>query len=141
MQAFRVDFISDFKEADRYSVILTTNIEKHYSHITSDQSFHINFAFRELLNNAVEHGNSCNPDKKVICTVFGTESRITIVVEDEGQGFHLLERPNPQDKQTDKTILKTRQRGLWLRQQLGFELFVEKSKVITYYDLEVLKCK
>lgn len=132
MEAYTIELESDFKEADRYAMLLTAYVEEKHSHITSDQSFHINFALRELLNNAVEHGNQFNPDKKVVCTIQCEQEGLTIIVEDDGSGFcfgDALEK-------TERSILETRQRGLWLLNELGFVLSVEKNRVIAYYDWE-----
>lgn len=42
---------------------------------------------REALNNAVLHGCRANPEKRVHCTFRVKNSRLLIVVHDEGDGF------------------------------------------------------
>ena len=43
---------------------------------------------RELLKNAVEHGNHSNPDLKIMCTIEMHENnKVTLSVEDSGDGF------------------------------------------------------
>ncbi|RQD70307.1 MAG: ATP-binding protein [Tindallia sp. MSAO_Bac2] len=136
MREYQVEFISDFKEADYYSVLLTTYIEKHYDHITAEESFNINFALRELLNNAVEHGNHNDPEKKVRCIVSGSENGITIIVKDEGDGFTIRDVQRQQPEQAD---LEIRKRGLWLLDKLGFTVEVEGNNVTAHYNWEVEK--
>lgn len=56
-------------------------------HEISDQS-PVKIVLRELLINAIEHGNNKVPDKKVSCEIELIENRrFRIVVRDEGDGF------------------------------------------------------
>ncbi len=51
-------------------------------------SFVIQLLLREVLNNAVLHGNKGNPEKHVKCRVsFDDNYGMEIAVEDEGEGF------------------------------------------------------
>lgn len=136
MREYEVEFASDFEGADYYSILLTNYIEKHYDNLTSEESFNINFALRELLNNAVEHGNQNDPDKKVSCIVSGSENGITIIVKDEGTGFTIKDFGRHQTEQAD---LEIRKRGLWLLGKLGFTVEVKGNNVIAHYNWEVEK--
>lgn len=44
-------------------------------------------AFREAINNAIQHGNRRDPRKMVRAEYHQDDSQVTIVVEDEGDGF------------------------------------------------------
>lgn len=57
--------------------------------INKQAAFAVNFALRELLINAIEHGNRNIKEKKVTCIVNYTKSYIIIEVIDEGKGFDL----------------------------------------------------
>ena len=52
------------------------------------QLFPINLVIREGLTNAVRHGNTCDPGKRVrfLLTIISNES-IKLMIEDEGKGF------------------------------------------------------
>lgn len=68
-------------------------------------------ALRELLTNAVEHGNHCDPTRFVYCRVSTDVGGVLrIDVEDEGEGFdhRTLERTLPEDPR------RVRQRGYLL---------------------------
>ncbi|MCP4112340.1 MAG: ABC transporter substrate-binding protein [Desulfobacteraceae bacterium] len=61
----------------------------------------LNLILRELLNNAVEHGNKNTESKKIFCTVTNIrDSLFKIVVKDEGEGFDYtsLDMTMPEDK-------------------------------------------
>ncbi|MDM8515171.1 ABC transporter substrate-binding protein [Desulfobacterales bacterium HSG16] len=48
----------------------------------------INLILRELLINAVEHGNRNNPEKQIVCNILQMQNSLfKIIVEDEGNGF------------------------------------------------------
>lgn len=53
-----------------------------------DHAFAINLVLREGLTNAVRHGNSNDPEKKVKLSVdVGSPEQIKISIEDQGNGF------------------------------------------------------
>lgn len=49
--------------------------------------FTVELMLRELLNNAVVHGCSFNPDKRVACHLRAKPGRLVISIRDEGEGF------------------------------------------------------
>ncbi|SFH51727.1 Histidine kinase-like ATPase domain-containing protein [Tindallia magadiensis] len=133
MEEFRVEFYSDFCEVDKYSILMTDFIVKNNSDLSSEERFNINFALRELMNNAVEHGNCSDPQKKIFCTVISREKRITLIVEDEGDGFDLSQEIFDNTKRDD---LENRRRGIWVLKKLGFDVVVKKNKVTAQYKRE-----
>jgi anti-sigma regulatory factor (Ser/Thr protein kinase) len=84
----------------------------------------IDFALRELLNNAVEHGNEMNPAKKVSGRVDYSRGRLLLEVFDEGPGFTL----------TPKMLkigpfLEDRGRGLAILVRIGFRVRATRKGV------------
>ncbi|SDY22842.1 ATP-binding protein [Tindallia californiensis] len=133
MKEFRVEFYSDFCEVDKHSILVTDFVVDHNGNLSSEERFNINFALRELMNNAVEHGNLSDPQKKIICTATSEEECITLIVQDEGDGFDLFQKNFDDTKRDD---LENRRRGIWLLEKLGFDVVVEKNKVIAQYKRE-----
>lgn len=60
----------------------------------SDQYF-IALAAREVLVNAIKHGNGFDPNKKVTVRMSTTPESMILEVSDEGEGFRLDHVPNP----------------------------------------------
>ena len=56
---------------------------------------HIGLAVREIMINAVIHGNGCDPHKAVVVTISRTSDRLKIVIADEGEGFDPYLLPDP----------------------------------------------
>lgn len=66
---------------------------------------------RGALVNAIKHGNRMEPDKKVYIACELTEDELTIVIEDQGNGFKLEEVPDPTE---DDNLEKPGGRGIML---------------------------
>jgi serine/threonine-protein kinase RsbW len=60
----------------------------------SDRYF-ICAAVREILSNAIKHGNCFDPSKKVSLSLSENGSDLTIEVTDQGEGFQLENVPDP----------------------------------------------
>lgn len=60
-----------------------------------EDSFAIKLALEEALVNAVKHGNTCDPTKKVTIRYAITADEAVIVVRDEGEGFEPDRIPDP----------------------------------------------
>ncbi|RKU19192.1 hypothetical protein C6503_08210 [Candidatus Poribacteria bacterium] len=71
----------------------------------------INLAAIEAGTNAIKHGNKENPSKKAIMQFLLDEDKLTIIVEDEGEGFTRKEVADPLDPEN---LLKSSGRGLFL---------------------------
>lgn len=86
--------------------------------------FSIRFALRELLNNAVEHGNLLHRDSKVCCRISYVAGLFTIDISDQGMGF-----------QPDKLITANysvdseRNRGICTLKSMGFQIVVRDNHV------------
>lgn len=62
------------------------------------ECFGVRLALEESLVNAIKHGNRMEPDKKVRIACELTTEKITVVVEDQGEGFKVEEVPDPTDE-------------------------------------------
>ena len=74
-------------------------------------AFAIRLAVVEALNNAVRHGNCCDPAKKVCIYIDVDENRAEITVTDEGAGFDPKTVPDPT---VDENLEKPCGRGIML---------------------------
>lgn len=92
--------------------------------------FLLDFAARELLNNAVEHGNGFDPDKMIVCNVKYKNKRITIEVWDEGKGFFY--KHNPINKEEP---IQMRCRGIHTLILIGFNIKAKKNKISAVLDI------
>lgn len=91
----------------------------------------IGIAVRESMVNAVVHGNRYNAKKKVRFSVVHTvdhaapdqpRDRVAIVIEDEGDGFHKKEVPDPL---AEENLLRHSGRGLLLIEAFMDQFLVE----------------
>ena len=71
----------------------------------------INLAAIEASTNAIKHGNKEDPRKRAIIQFGLDEDKLTIVIEDEGEGFTRKEVADPLDPEN---LLKSSGRGLFL---------------------------
>ena len=78
-----------------------------------DNLHEIGMAVRECMVNAVVHGNRYNARKKVHAMIQRTSDRLSIVIQDEGDGFDMAELPDPL---ADENLLRHSGRGLLLIQ-------------------------
>lgn len=86
--------------------------------------FDIYVGFEEALRNAMVHGNKLDPAKKVTVETEVTDESVTMVVEDEGEGFDPEMLPDPT---RDENLLKEGGRGVFLMQHLMDEVLFEES--------------
>lgn len=96
--------------------------------VNSDHYGNILIALTEAVNNAMNHGNKMNPEKRVKLTCEGCETSIDFKIEDEGDGFDYDSLPDPTDP---KNIDKPNGRGVFLMKHLADEVeFHKNGKVI-----------
>lgn len=85
----------------------------------------VEIAFREALNNAVLHGNRCDPDLLVFvtcrCELGGT---VSLIVRDEGEGFDPRSIP---DAQSPEGVKSEHGRGIFLMKFYMDEVSFEKG--------------
>lgn len=71
----------------------------------------INLAVIEAGTNAIKHGNKEDPHKRAIILFYLDDDKLTIVIEDEGDGFTRKEVADPLDPEN---LLKSSGRGIFL---------------------------
>lgn len=86
-----------------------------HEHIPKETRDAVGAVFRELLNNAIEHGGKCDPSKRVEIKYIHLKRAILYSIKDPGEGFHIEEIEhaafaNPPDEPT---------RHMQVRQELG----------------------
>lgn len=86
--------------------------------------FDVHVGFEEALRNAMVHGNKNDPAKKVTVETEVRDDRVTISVEDEGEGFDPGTVANPT---LDENLLKEGGRGVYLITHLMDEVSYENG--------------
>ena len=82
----------------------------------------IGLAVREIMINAIIHGNGLKSQKKVFATIARTRKQLTITVSDHGDGFDLHRVPDPR---SPEALLKESGRGIYLAQAFMDEFHVQ----------------
>jgi serine/threonine-protein kinase RsbW len=78
-----------------------------------DDMHKIGMSVRECMVNAVVHGNRYNARKKVHVMIQRKPDRLTVVIQDEGEGFDMSSLPDPL---ANENLLRHSGRGLLLIQ-------------------------
>lgn len=129
---YKVKINSTFEEVDSAADQIIENLVNRSYLKDGHSAFLVNFALRELLTNAVEHGNKMVKEKEVVCVVSCTSSELKIDIYDEGQGF-VLKKLN--SFETYEEILSSRGRGIPAIKKMGFDVRVDKNHVIARFSL------
>jgi serine/threonine-protein kinase RsbW len=87
--------------------------------VDEDYYGNILIAVTEAVNNAINHGNKQNPEKKVEVSFAELGDRLSFVVKDEGEGFDHAALPDPTDPEN---LEKISGRGVFLMNQLSDEV-------------------
>ena len=82
----------------------------------------IGLAVREIVINAIIHGNGLKSQKKVFATIARTRKQLTITVSDHGDGFDLDRLPDPR---SPEALLKGSGRGIYLARAFMDEFHVQ----------------
>lgn len=82
--------------------------------ISSDDEYWLVTALREALANAIRHGNREQPDRKVWIRLAAHPARVTMRVDDEGEGFDAAAIPDPT---APDRLLQTSGRGIFYMRQ------------------------
>jgi len=80
-----------------------------------DEIYWFCLAIREVLINAIVHGNGRDPEKKVFLTVENNGEFVKATIIDEGKGSEIPKIP---DALSPQNLLKPHGRGLYLAQQI-----------------------
>lgn len=93
--------------------------------LDEDDLYRVGIAIRESMVNAVVHGNRYNSRKKVHLKVERTANRLTIVVQDEGDGFDPSAVPDPL---AGENLLRGSGRGVMLMQSFMDEFQISQRQ-------------
>lgn len=127
MVIFEGQIKSTFNAVDEVVKEIDDRIKSRFEFISRRLLFNIDFMLREILNNAVEHGNHFDEGKFVWCKVVYNVPKLHFTVIDEGKGF------STQDFHTEshdpKMLLRDRQRGHETLVEMDFDVTIEGNKV------------
>ena len=88
-------------------------------------------AVTEAVNNAIQHGNKYDADRKVNIAYEVDADQISFTVTDEGAGFDYLNIPDPTDPDN---LEKPTGRGVFLMKHLADQIiFSDNGKVVELY--------
>ena len=90
--------------------ILTNNLT-HLAACNSDLVYSFEMAVREIVINAMQHGNQLDPNKYVSMQYRFDSENFEVQVRDEGKGFDVERLPDPLDPEN---LLKPSGRGIFL---------------------------
>ena len=91
-----------------------------------DDLHKIAMSVRETMVNAVVHGNRYSAHKKVHITVSnGPEGRLEIRIADQGEGFELMDVPDPL---SEENLLRNSGRGIFLMKAFMDEVQVRRAQ-------------
>jgi anti-sigma regulatory factor (Ser/Thr protein kinase) len=89
-------FVSSGNNEEAIWQIIFSDI-KRYAPEADSLTFDVNVAFSEAYANAFKHGNKKDPDKKIYISSKVNRFGITLLIEDEGEGFIQENVPNCTD--------------------------------------------
>ncbi len=132
---------STFQDVDQVVEDILKSIKHKFQFMSDRYLFNINFMLREILNNAVEHGNHFDPNKKVFCKVSYDVPLLVFIIKDEGKGINILDIPT--ETHDPKTLLRERNRGHKTIIDMDFDILVlgTEVKIILNLNQEVLQWK
>ena len=108
-QSIRLDLPSSMQFVYVLDTVISEILrEMDFDEETSEQ---INLAVVEAGTNAIKHGNKEDPDKRAHFEFILTPDQLTIIVQDQGDGFDREEVADPLDP---ANLLKSSGRGLFL---------------------------
>jgi len=79
----------------------------------------------ELVNNAIDHGNQKNEEKRVTVTIDKNSDAVSLTVTDEGTGFNPNELADPL---AEENLLKEVGRGIFIVRSLMDSVDIELTK-------------
>lgn len=97
--------------------------------IPEDNFGNILVAVTEAVNNAIQHGNKNNPDKKIEILFRSKTNQLCFIVKDEGDGFDFTNLPDPTNPEN---ISKENGRGVFLMRKLADKVeFSDNGKTVS----------
>lgn len=77
--------------------------------LNKDKYNNLALSFSEALSNSITHGNKLDKSKKVSLTIKVNETKMTVIIKDQGKGFDPNAIPDPTKPEN---ILKDNGRGI-----------------------------
>jgi serine/threonine-protein kinase RsbW len=112
-------------------------IEKLIDDMRSEHDIHedafgnILVAVTEAVNNAIQHGNKYDPNKKVKVTYEMEEETMSFIISDQGSGFDYYNLPDPT---APENIEKPTGRGVFLMKHLADQIiFSDNGKTVELF--------
>ena len=85
-------------------------------------------ATMEATNNAIIHGNNCDPEKIVKIEMLMEQKELMVHIEDQGHGFDYATVPDPT---APENLEKINGRGIFLMERLSDEiLYLENGRIV-----------
>ncbi len=126
----KIDFNSDLKFTEFCTLIF--NHIKHVLRINDDDAFKVELSLREVINNAILHGNKMDHSKRVSVSFKWSSSKISITVKDENR--EMVDFSKVEQKLQDNDILSTNGRGIMImRSYMDKVEFTPSEKGTTIY--------
>jgi hypothetical protein len=133
MVIFEKKIESSFQAVDDVVKEVLKKIKVKFQFMSPRFLFNIDFMLREILNNAVEHGNHFDPNKKVICKIDYRVPVMSFFIKDEGPGI------NPEDlllsTHDPKSLLRERNRGHQTIIDMDFDIKLNGNEVNIFLNL------
>lgn len=127
MIVFEKKIESSFQAVDDAVYDILNRIKTKFQFMSTRFLFNIEFMLREILNNAVEHGNHFDPNKKVSCKIEYKVPVMTFFIKDEGLG---IDPTDLQMKKHDpKSLLRERNRGHQAIIDMDFDIAINGNEV------------
>ena len=121
-QVIRLDVPSSLRWVHTlHAVIMEILSQMSLDEESSDQ---INLAVIEAGTNAIKHGNQEDPEKRAYFEFIIQPDQLTVVIQDQGQGFDREQVPDPMHPEN---LLKSSGRGLFLIESCMDDVTYEKS--------------
>lgn len=124
---------SSYSHVDRVTREIVSLLRQKFQFMDTKYLFNVDFMLREILNNAVEHGNHFSEEKQVKVGVYYQVPTLFFVIEDEGKGF--TEADIPTESHEPKSLLRERHRGHETLKNMDFDIIIKGNKVSILLNL------
>ncbi len=122
MYKFEECISSTILDASNIAKTITNSISKFFN--DEELIYNLRLIIAELMVNGVEHGNSCDCNKKVTLCVEIIKDKIIIKVKDQGKGI------NCNLDEYKFNVNKTCGRGLFIVQKLTDNLTIKRNEIV-----------
>jgi anti-sigma regulatory factor (Ser/Thr protein kinase) len=132
MLIFRDEFVSNYDMVDSVVREIINRLKNIEELNIKSFLFKTSLVLREILNNAVEHGNVFDESKFIFCEVVFEYPRVVFTIADQGDGFAMTE----EQLASEDEVLSYRSRGFKIVKKMKFDFKVEGSTVTAIFNLD-----